>query len=110
MNNLTRGLILSALFGLLAATPMRAQTSSAPKGAPGSITGRVTGGGDKALPGVPVVLFSAEPASRFKVLARARTDAEGRFTLTNIAAGRYSVMPVAPDKVVTNSTEWPPGK
>ncbi|MDQ3652333.1 MAG: carboxypeptidase regulatory-like domain-containing protein, partial [Acidobacteriota bacterium] len=110
MNNLMRGLILAALFGLLAATPMRGQTSSAPKGTPGSITGRVTGGGDKALPGVPVVLFSSEPATRFKVLARAKTDAEGRFTLTNIAAGRYSVMPVAPDKVVTNSNEWSPGK
>jgi len=109
MNNLTRGLILAALFSLFAATPMRGQTS-APKGAPGSITGRVTGGGDKALPGVPVVLFSAEPSSRFKVLARATTDAEGRFTLNNIAAGRYSVLPVAPDKVVPDSSGWPPGK
>ncbi len=46
-----------------------------------------------------------------KPTARAMTDQDGRFTLTNIPAGRYQLTPVAADMVVSdNNDSWRPGK
>lgn len=107
MSYLTRALILAA-FVCTVSILVPAQSSS-PKAAPGSITGRVTSG-DKGLQGVTVALYPSEQTSRWKAVGKVTTDQDGRFTISNIPAGRYSITPIAPDKVVPNSGGWPPGK
>jgi hypothetical protein len=78
--------------------------------APATVSGRVTEG-ERGAVGVTVMLISNEPAQRFRVAARAKTDAEGRFLLTGVAPGRYQVLPVAPAHVVEGLTSnFPPGR
>jgi protocatechuate 3,4-dioxygenase beta subunit len=95
----------SALLMLLSL----AAAAYAQREAPASVVGRVTDG-ERGVPGVVVALLSSDPAQRFKTIARAKTDAEGRFALTNIVPGRYQLMPFAPVYVVQGVSDWPPGK
>jgi hypothetical protein len=82
----------------------------AQKEAPATVSGRVTDG-ERGAAGVTVILIFNEPAQRFRMAARAKTDADGRFLLTNIAPGRYQIMPVAPAYVVAGlGTNHPPGR
>ncbi|MBA3440313.1 MAG: carboxypeptidase regulatory-like domain-containing protein, partial [Pyrinomonadaceae bacterium] len=98
-----------------AATTLFAQSlSKEPKPqATGSITGRVVLGG-KAAAGTVVQLLSAERDfydPQRKPAAKATTDAEGGFRLSNVPAGRYNVMAVAPAHVPPNESEpWRAGK
>ncbi|HEX8719739.1 MAG TPA: carboxypeptidase-like regulatory domain-containing protein, partial [Pyrinomonadaceae bacterium] len=64
-----------------------------------SVSGRVRES-ERGVPGVAVGVFSADPAQRLRVVARAKTDAEGRYALANLAPGRYQVLPYAPAYVV----------
>ena len=78
--------------------------------APASVTGRVTDG-ERGVAGVTVALVSNEPAQRLRAAARAKTDAEGRYLLSNAAPGRYHVVPYAPAFVVQGlSNSFPPGR
>jgi protocatechuate 3,4-dioxygenase beta subunit len=87
------------------AASARAQTA-----APVSVAGRVTDG-EHGVAGITVTLMSADPSTRFRAVARARTDGEGRYRLSNVAPGRYQIMPFAPVYVVQDLTDnWPPGK
>ncbi|MGB8510884.1 MAG: carboxypeptidase-like regulatory domain-containing protein, partial [Pyrinomonadaceae bacterium] len=57
-----------------------------------------------------VTLISYETGPQAKTSARATTDAAGRYTLTNVAPGRYQIMPVAPTSVVVDADYYQPGK
>ncbi|HKR11466.1 MAG TPA: hypothetical protein VJT15_05375 [Pyrinomonadaceae bacterium] len=67
---------------------------------PGVVSGRVTLDG-KTAASVEVVLLT-ESNDRRTELAKASTDAEGRFRLNVEQAGRYRVMPLAPAYVSSN--------
>ncbi|MDT5159454.1 MAG: hypothetical protein QOH51_3811 [Acidobacteriota bacterium] len=87
-----------------------ASASYAQRETPASVTGRVREG-ERGVAGIVVALLSSDPSQRFKAIARAKTDAEGRFRLSNITPGRYQIMPLAPVYVVQGmSDNWPPGK
>ncbi|MCP9494242.1 MAG: carboxypeptidase regulatory-like domain-containing protein [Pyrinomonadaceae bacterium MAG19_C2-C3] len=76
----------------------------------GTIGGRTTHGGAPA-PNVTVTLEKA--GSRYsneKPLARTRTDADGRFRFTNIAAGLYNVTSHAPAFVGERTFSFEGGK
>ena len=89
-------------FGLVISvhTPSAATETQAPTG---SINGRVTIDG-QAASGVAVILQPAEmnlpPSSANKV----KTDQEGRFRLTGLAAGRYILTVLAPLYAVPNES------
>lgn len=99
---------LMLLATLCAASPSFAQ-APAQREAPASVTGRVTDG-EKPVAGVAVTLLAADPSTRFRAVTRAKTDAEGRYRLSNVQPGRYQIMPFAPVYVVQGMGEWPPGK
>jgi hypothetical protein len=102
-----RAALVVLLAALCAAAPARAQVN-VQREVPATVTGRVTDG-ERGMPGVAVSLM-ANDSSRFKTLARARTDAEGRYRLSNVPPGRYQIMPFAPAYVVEGANTWPPGK
>lgn len=98
--------MLLLLCALALPAPAPAQTPAA--GA--TVSGRVTDG-ERGAQGVTVMLYSNDPAQRYRVAARAKTDAEGRFLLANVAPGRYQVLPVAPAHVVEGlGMTYPPGR
>lgn len=77
---------------------------------PATVSGRVTDG-ERGLPGIQVILFANDAAQRFRTVARAKTDAEGRYLLTNVPPGRHQIMPVAPAYVVEGvGSSYPPGR
>jgi hypothetical protein len=85
-------LILPLLLGLIAVAP--AQTTPAVKGT-ATISGRVTIDGQPA-PGVEVILRNNTMAGGRFLPLTATTDAEGRFTLTNVPAGNCQISAYAP--------------
>jgi hypothetical protein len=98
-----------ALAALLAATPAlrraAAQTPAA-KGATtaaaGSVAGRVTLGDGKPASNVSVALMPADPSAVAEFLGsrktgwRASTDADGRYRVADVPAGRYRLQALAP--------------
>ncbi len=75
-----------------------------------TITGRVTLGSKPAV-GVVVALLPADPTFKRAPSARTTTDEDGRYRLTGVVTGRYSVAPLAPALVVPqDSGYWQPGK
>lgn len=100
-------LVFAAAMACALALPLSAL---AQREAPATVSGRVTDG-ERGAAAVMVVLIHNDPAQRFRVAARARTDAEGRFLLSNVAPGRYQILPVAPAYVVEGvGMNYPPGR
>src|SRR5918912_3730186 len=103
----------AALF-VSAAAPGTAQTFAqmpAQKEAPAAVSGRVTDG-ERGVAGVAVVLMSSDQSTRPQAVARAKTDSEGNYRLTNVPPGRYKILPFAPTYIVQGLGlyEYPPGK
>lgn len=74
----------------------------------GTISGRVTAG-DRPLVGVTIALLPAQPVTSFgrQALARAATDADGRYHMTGIPAGSYTIAPLAPPWILPNAPSFP---
>lgn len=93
------------LFTLLSvAIPLRAQApaKSTAKVPQGTVSGRVTIKG-KPAPGVVVGLRKVLSAEAPGPFAKATTDHDGVYRITNVAPGTYDVMPSAPAFVVGES-------
>lgn len=106
MRTFTRIAILTiALFFVAAKTGAQpaAGTSSQTTG---TISGRVTIDDRAAPSGIVIALlaFDYRYVTERGVVARARTDAEGRFRLTNVPAGRFRIVPLAPSLYALDST------
>ncbi len=93
MRFLARHAFFTAL--LLGAMFSTAVAQTAQKQGTGIITGQVTLSG-KSVTGVGVALLPAERTMEHSIVARAATDYEGRYRLTNVPAGRYTLMAIAP--------------
>lgn len=93
--------ILSAVLGCAA---VAAGARQGPQAAAATISGRVTVEG-KASAGVDVLL-QARGARGPVTVARASTNAEGRYRLTGVPAGSYQVVPVAPALVAQGASAW----
>ena len=93
---LTSTLLLLAVysFGGSAQTPSKAPTAS--------ISGRVTING-KGVAGVTVAATTSTPPFDNRTVAKTTTDDEGKYQLTGLAAGQFTIMPLAKAFVVENS-------
>lgn len=87
---------MALMLGALLFDGAVAQTAQ--KQGTGIITGRVTVSG-KAIANVGVVVLPEERRMDRSTIARSTTDYEGRYRLTNVPAGRYNVMAIAPAMV-----------
>lgn len=89
---------LAALLLLLTSNaPTRAQTAAAPAAQPGAITGRVATDDGRPAPDVGVALMPAEyRPNTNRPVARADTDADGRFRMSGVPAGRYRLLTLTP--------------
>ncbi|HEX8852135.1 MAG TPA: carboxypeptidase-like regulatory domain-containing protein, partial [Pyrinomonadaceae bacterium] len=109
MSRTIQRVALSVALTLLCAPCARVLAQQA-KEAPATLTGRVTNDG-KGVGGVGVALIAGDRSPDRKPVARASTDAEGNYRLTNIPPGRYQVVPLAPAFIVADlMTGFPPGK
>lgn len=99
MPTLTRSLLFIIL--LLGVTVYASHAQSTQKQGTGIITGRVMLG-DKGAANIPVILYSSERTPESRAVAKATTDFEGRYRLTEVPQGRYSVIAVAPAMVGSN--------
>jgi Carboxypeptidase regulatory-like domain len=102
-----RSALLALALVLTFATEVAAQASQ--KEAPASVSGRVTDG-ERGIAGVTLVIMSTEPQTRFRPVARGRTDSEGRYRVTGVPPGRYNITPAAPAYVFQDLNSYPPGK
>ncbi|MDT7540454.1 MAG: hypothetical protein QOE33_358 [Acidobacteriota bacterium] len=99
-----RARILSLLLLVILLSPSATRFASAqtlaPKSAPpanASVSGRVTTTDGKPAANVAVALTSADfTIERNRTAGRATTDAEGRYKIANVAAGRYRLQALAP--------------
>jgi hypothetical protein len=84
--------------------PIEAQTQAS-----ASISGQVTDG-ERGLGGVVMALFSFEQGQRPRVIARAKTDHDGRYRFDGVRPGRYRLLPHTPALISSERGEnWPPG-
>ncbi|HEX8116570.1 MAG TPA: carboxypeptidase-like regulatory domain-containing protein, partial [Pyrinomonadaceae bacterium] len=94
------------------ALPSAARARQQQQQAPATVAGRVTEGERPATGVVVTLISSAQGQGRYQLAARVKTDADGRYVMTNVAPGRYQVLPVAPAYVVEGlgGFNFPPGR
>jgi protocatechuate 3,4-dioxygenase beta subunit len=95
--------LVGFILGAMLSTVALAQTAQ--KQGTGVITGRVTSG-DKGIANISVQLFPIERASDRSAVAKATTDYQGNYKMTNVPAGHYSILAVAPAMVGQSDTPY----
>jgi len=88
-------LILATEAILCSGSLARDQTPDVKPRPIGSISGRVTLGGNPAE-GIPVVAVSGQTVNRRDAAARTVTDSEGRYRLSELPPGQYQIWAVTP--------------
>src|SRR5881227_3730949 len=91
-----RATLVALILGAILSATALAQTVQ--KQGTGVVTGRVTSG-DKGMANVSVQLFQQERAPDRSAVAKATTDYQGNYKMTNVPAGRYTIIAVAPTMV-----------
>jgi hypothetical protein len=88
---------------LIGAGFSEARAQNAQKTASGSVSGQIKIG-ERGAPGIAVALTSVEArGGNTDTSARVVTDGEGRYTVSNLAAGRYRLNVLAPGYVISGS-------
>jgi hypothetical protein len=88
-------LILATEAILCSGSIARAQTPEVKPKPTGSISGRVTVGGN-AADGIPVVAIAGQSVNRRDAAARSVTDSDGRYRLSELQPGEYQVWAITP--------------
>ncbi len=88
-------LVLATEAILCSGSLARDQTADGKPKPTGSISGRVTLAGS-AAEGIPVVAVSGQTVNRRDAAARAVTDSEGRYRLSELLPGQYQIWAVTP--------------
>src|SRR5712692_7389279 len=97
-----------ATFVAISSSTSLAQESK--KEPAGSVSGRVTFG-DKPAPRAVVMLTTSERGPQRTPPVKASTDEDGRYRLTGVPAGSYTIAPFTPAFVLTAETSYAqPGK
>jgi hypothetical protein len=113
MHTITQSMIIVLL--LISAISVSAQSQPQEAKEPtASITGQITVGGKPAA-GVIVTLTESDADSLGSMrgrhlqneMVKVTTDAEGRYRLENIAAGRYKIAPFAPALIIPRENNFP---
>lgn len=98
------------LVGAAAAAQSGARDTKSEKEPTATIAGRVTLKG-KGAAGVIIALLPAEPVPQRGVSVRTTADEDGRYRFTAVAAGRYTITPLAPPLIVPQeANSFYPGK
>jgi Carboxypeptidase regulatory-like domain len=108
LSRITLSIYISFSSVLLFGVPIQVTAQPALKTAPAgtaTVAGRVLLNGEPAR-GVTVGLQGQQAGIQPNNPLRAKTDEEGRYLITGIAAGRYSVMALAPGYVSTGNSEY----
>jgi protocatechuate 3,4-dioxygenase beta subunit len=100
-------LILATTILPLYSSSAQGQLPDAKPRPTGSISGHVTTG-DKPAPGVLIAAFAESPNRR--PATQATTDNDGRYSLSGLAPGQYTVTALVPAFVVVGSSSVGPGK
>ena len=87
------------LIAAAAAAQSGARDAKSEKEPTATIAGRVTHKG-KAAAGVTIALLPAEPVFQRGLSIKTTADEDGRYRFTAVAAGRYTITPLAPALVV----------
>lgn len=95
------------LLSLLVGHSLFAPSASLSSTSIGVIAGRITGDG-RPLAGVVVNLRPGEPGSSsgLTILARTRTDADGRYRFAGLEPGRYTIAPLAIGWVMSTTLRY----